>query len=491
MRVAIVGTGYVGLVTGVCLAEKGLHVACVDIDEEKVSRINRGEAPIYEPGLDDLLRQNIGARFRASTDLRDAVQASEITMIAVGTPFNGQEIDLRFVKKATQQIGAALADCGGYKTVVVKSTVVPGTTDDVVLPILEQASGKKAGEDFGVGANPEFLSEGTAIEDFMQPDRIVLGGIDSRTRSHLAELYAGFSDVPQIATSNKAAEMIKYTANSLLATLISFSNEIGNLCAAIGGIDARDVFRGVHLSQYLNPRRSDGVPTKAPIAAFLEAGCGFGGSCLPKDVAALVQHGVNHGQPTPLLDVVLEINRRQPHRMVDLLKRHFPSLRGTRVAVLGLAFKPDTDDVRESPAISIIRRLIEHGADVQAYDPIANRAAERAMPGAPIRYCDSLDAALADADAVLLVTRWHEFQQVPEMLRGRDPQPVLVDGRRVIDPTAVQRYEGIGLRLTAAAGEFSRPGGDIPELADSASEDTPQIPTHPLPKGEEVKHEIQ
>lgn len=445
MKLSIAGTGYVGLVSGICLAEKGHDVTCVDIDADKVARINTGEAPIFEPGLNELLQRNLDERFIATTDLRDAVLNSQVTMIAVGTPFDGQRIDLTYVKNVARQIGEVLRDKDKFHVVVVKSTVVPGTTDTVVAPILEEASGKRAGRDFGVGTNPEFLSEGTAVHDFMHPDRIVIGGSDERTCATLRELYAAFPNVPCIVTSNRAAEMIKYASNSLLATLVSFSNEIGNLCSAIGGMDAVDVFRGVHLSQYLSPALPDGTRATAPIAAFLSAGCGFGGSCLPKDVSALIQHGRDHGEAVPLLSSVIDINRVQPQRMLSLLQRHFPSLEGVDVAVLGLAFKPETDDVRESPALPIIRGLCQRGARVRAFDPIANTSAARHLGEAPIQFAGSLDEAIDGIDAAMLVTRWRQFSELPSVLAGRRPQPVLIDGRRVIDPHSVNTYEGIGL----------------------------------------------
>jgi len=451
MQVSIVGCGYVGLVTGVCLAEKGHSVTCVDVDCTKVARINDGKAPIYERDLESLLRQHVGGRFQATTDLSAAVMDSELTMVAVGTPtretsMQGGRIDLTYVKAAAQQIGRILADKDGYHTVVVKSTVVPGTTDDVVRPILEDASGKQAGRNFGLGCNPEFLSEGTAVEDFLQPDRIILGGIDPRTQAALAELYNVFpQEIPRLATSNKAAEMIKYASNSLLATLISFSNELGNLCSALGGVDVREVLQGVHHSQYLTTRAEDGRRTTAPIASFLEAGCGFGGSCLPKDVAALVQHGQDQGQAMPLLSSVLQINRDQPRRMVELLKQRLPTLAGKTIAVLGLAFKPGTDDVRETPALEIVRRLLEEGGCVRAYDPIANDNFAQALGDARVVYCDRLAEALDEADAALLVTRWDEFAQLPQMLTDRLPAVPLVDGRRVIPPNSVDQYLGIGM----------------------------------------------
>lgn len=445
MRISMIGAGYVGLVTGLCLAEKGHHVVCVEADPNKVATLRSGQAPIHEPGLDELLRRHLGNRFEVTSDLTDAVGRTDLTMIAVGTPFAGSRIDLTFVRQAAREVGAAIGRKDGYHVVVVKSTVVPGTTDDVVTPILEEHSGRRAGAELGVGTNPEFLSEGTAIADFLEPDRIVIGGNDQRCRDQIAGLYEQFPGVPQLQVANKVAEMIKYASNSLLATLISFSNEIGNLCTAIGGIDTRDVFRGVHLSQYLTPRTADGKRQTAPIAAFLSAGCGFGGSCLPKDVQALIGHGRDHNQSMPLLSAVMEVNHGQPGRMIGLLKKRFPDLAGLKTTVLGLAFKPDTDDIRESPAIPIVRQLIAEGAQVRAYDPAANDNARRILGDVPVEFCCELEAAVADADAALLVTRWDEFSRIPELFRTRSPQPLLVDGRRMIDPASIDNYEGIGV----------------------------------------------
>jgi UDPglucose 6-dehydrogenase/GDP-mannose 6-dehydrogenase len=296
MKLSIIGAGYVGLVSGACFAEVGHDVTCVDVDQDKIDRINRGEAPIHEEGLDALLRRHVGTRLSATRGLVAAVRDSEMTFIAVGTPFDGKRIDLRYVKQAAREIGAALRGRGRYHVVVVKSTVVPGTTDEVVLPTLEEASGSRAGVDFGVGMNPEFLTEGVAVRDFMEPDRIVIGGMDERSVDALARAYEPFRDVPVLRTNNKTAEMIKYTSNAVLATLISFSNEVGNLCARLGGVDVAEVMQGVHMARYFTTPLADGARVTAPITAFLEAGCGFGGSCLPKDVKALVAHGEAAGQ---------------------------------------------------------------------------------------------------------------------------------------------------------------------------------------------------
>jgi len=445
MNIAIVGTGYVGLVSGVCLAHLGHRVVCVDIDEAKVERINRGETPIHERRLDELLSATVGRQLTATTDLAAAVAASEVTLIAVGTPFDGERIDLSFIEVAARQIGEALTSRESYHLVVVKSTVVPGTTEDVVLPLLESASGKKAGTDFGVGMNPEFLREGEAVGDFLDPDRIVLGGIDERSRDTLAELYSVFPDVDLVRTSPRTAETIKYAANSLLATMISFSNEIAGLCTAVGGLDVAEVMRGVHLDRRLSPILADGGRLTPGFVSYLEAGCGFGGSCFPKDVKALIAHGQLAGAPMPLLDSVIEVNEKQPLNVVDLLRDGLGVLEGKRIAILGLAFKPNTDDMRESPVIPVARALAQAGARLAAFDPIAEDEARKAMADVEIEYAGSLEAAIEGADALALMTRWDEFERLPALLAGRDSQPLVVDGRRMLAKDSVARYRGIGL----------------------------------------------
>jgi UDPglucose 6-dehydrogenase len=436
LKVSIIGCGYVGLVTGVCLADKGHHVVCVDVDPAKVASINNAVPPIHEEGLPDLLKRNVGTRLSASTDFELSVLNSDLTLIAVGTPFDGKTIDLTYIKKTAEQIGQVLKGKNAYHVVVVKSTVVPGTTDDVVGPIVAKASGKTLGEHFGLGMNPEFLSEGEAIRDFANPDRIVLGGIDERTIETMAKLYEAFPGVPVLRTNNKTAEMIKYAANSLLATAISFSNEIANLCTALGGVDVVDVLRGVHLMKELGAGKD-----RARLTSFLGAGCGFGGSCFPKDVKALVAHGQARQLPMQLLQSVIDTNNNQPGRMIGLLQKHYPNLEGLKVAVLGLAFKPGTNDMRESPAIPLVKQLTEAGAKVKAFDPIAMNESKHMLKDVPLEYAPSLEAVLEGVDAALLVTRWPEFSKVTELLK---PHQLLIDGRRMIEPQLVERYEGIG-----------------------------------------------
>ena len=439
MRLSVIGTGYVGLVSGVCLSELGHDVVCVDIDADKVARINGGECPIHEDGLPELMAGVLGSRFSATTDLEHAVQSSDMTLIAVGTPFGEERIDLGQIESAARSIGEAMATKDGYHVVAVKSTVVPGTTEDVVLPILEASSGKTAGPDFGVGMNPEFLREGVAVPDFMNPDRIVLGGIDEATRDVMGRLYEVFTDTDVVRTTPRTAEMIKYTANSLLATLISFSNEIGNLSAAVG-VDVAEVLNGVHLDHRLSPF-VDGQRVRPSILSYLEAGCGFGGSCFPKDVKALAAHARAAEVAAPILEGTLAINRDQPGRFVEPVIAALPA--GARTVVLGAAFKPDTDDVRESATLSIVPALAEAGLDVVLHDPIALDNA-RAVLGEGITYEQDLDVALAGAEAVVVVTRWAQYTDLPKRVAEMADQPLVADGRRMYSPSDFERYIGVG-----------------------------------------------
>lgn len=446
MEVSIIGTGYVGIVSGACLAEKGSYVTCVDIDKEKVEKINNCIPPIFEDGLEDLLRKNIiNRRLIASTNLKKAVIGSEISIIAVGTPFDGEKIDFSYIKKSAEEIGTALKEKNAYHVVVVKSTVIPGTTDEMVLPILEKYSGKKAGVDFGVGVNPEFLREGCAVNDFMNPDRIVIGGIDKKTIDKLLELYKGFNRVDKLITNNKTAEMIKYSSNSLLATLISFSNEIGNICALTQGVDIKDIMAGVHLDKRFNPILTDGSRVNSGFLEYLEAGCGFGGSCLPKDVKALISYAESKGENPKLLRSVVEVNQKQPYRLIQLLAKHYKSVNNLKVAILGLAFKPNTDDMRESPAIPVVKLLLQNGTHIKAYDPVAKEEAKKIFGTDNIEYPESLKETLLNVDVVILITRWDEFKNLSSLIKGIEQQPLIIDGRRILNKDDYKKYEGVGL----------------------------------------------
>ena len=447
MEISVIGTGYVGLVSGVCLASRGHDVVCVDVIQEKVDHINNAKSPIYEEGLDELLQSVAGKKLSATTDLAKAVKESDLSLIAVGTPFDGHHIDLTYIREAAKQIGQAIKDKDTYHMVVVKSTVVPGTTQEVVLPIVEEHSGKTAGKDFGVGMNPEFLREGEAVKDFMEPDRIVLGGIDDRSCDALGELYASFENVEKIRCSPRTAEMIKYTANSLLATLISFSNEIGNLCKAVGDVDVTEVMAGVHLDKRFSPIMPDGSRVFPSSLTYLAAGCGFGGSCFPKDVKALIQYGQDRHQSMQLLKAVVDLNADQPNRMVEMLQANLDHVAGKKIAMLGMAFKPGTDDVRESPSLTVAQKLTELGCEIVAFDPVAQHEASKALASndVTIDFADSVEACIADADAILLMTSWPQFASLPEMIGSRSEPPLVIDGRRMLEKDSVQRYAGIGL----------------------------------------------
>ncbi len=419
MKISILGCGYVGAVTGACFAELGNDVILVDIDSAKVEAINTGRSPIYEPGLGDLVAKNL-TRIVATTDTRRAVQETDITFIAVGTPSRPDgSIDLAYIESACRDIGRVLKEKESFHTVVVKSTVLAGTTEGIVKRTLEEASGKTALRDFGLGSNPEFLREGSALTDFFEPDRIVIGVADDRSKAILDKLYSSFG-CPKLCTTIPVAEMIKYVSNAFLATKISFANEIGNLCKKMG-IDTAEVFAGVGMDARINP-------------AFFRSGIGFGGSCFPKDVRALIAQAEEMGVLPKILLSVMAVNEDQPMRLLDLLKKHIPDLRGKRIGVLGLSFKPDTDDIRESRAIPIIDELLEEGASVIAYDPLAIATFRSLFPD--ISYAPSA-AEVLQSDAVLLITEWKEFEGLD--YNGK----IVIDGRRLPKAAIGSIYEGV------------------------------------------------
>lgn len=446
MKIALVGTGYVGLVSGVCLAAKGHDVTCVDLRTEVVELLNRGEPHIHERGLPELLREVITAgRFRATTDLSDALTGRVLVLVAVGTPSIDGRIDLTAIREVSARLGRELKARKDFLSIVIKSTVIPGTTDTVVRGEIERASGMRVGE-FGLGMNPEFLREGNAIEDFMQPDRIVFGHEDSRTRDLLRGLYAPWS-CDKLEVPTRTAEFIKYANNCLLATQISAVNELANLAAAIGGVDISDVMRGVHADRRWNPILEGGGRVNPAILTYLIPGCGFGGSCFPKDVQAMRTQGLDSGQPMRMLQAVLDINDHQPGQIVQLLRRAHPELSGLRVLVLGLAFKPDTDDVRESASGRILADLAAAGAFVMAHDPIAVSNARKAWPQLKVDYIDDWRAELSSADAVIVATRWPDYCALRELVVGGAlVGKTVIDARRMFEPADFKksRYFTIG-----------------------------------------------
>lgn len=425
MRVSVIGSGYVGLVTGMGFVKLGNEVIFVDVDDRKIRMINNAQPPIYEEGLEELMREFKG-KYYATKDYREAILNSDVTFIAVGTPSREDgSIDLKYVKEASKSIGEALKEKKDYHVVVVKSTVLPGTTEEIVKPILEEYSGKKAFEDFGLAMNPEFLREGVALKDFLNSDRIVIGVQDERTKKVLEELYAPI-DAPKLFTDIKTAEMIKYASNAFLATKISFANEIGKICKKLR-IDSWKVFEGVGLDHRISPH-------------FFKTGIGWGGSCFPKDTRALIRKAEELGEDPIILKAVVEVNERQPLKLIELLKKHVPELKGKTIGVLGLAFKPNTDDVRETRAYIVIKRLLDEGARVLAYDPQAMENFKRFYPnvGERVEYANSAEEVLKRSDVILIVTEWSEFEELD--YSGK----IVIDGRRIKAAERTARiYEGV------------------------------------------------
>ncbi len=430
MNVSIIGTGYVGLVTGVGLAQKGHKVFCVDKDIKKVKSINSGVPPIFERGLEPLLDKLVKEnQLTATTDTVEAVKSTDVTFICVGTPsLSDGGIDKSFLVSASKDVSQGLTDKESYHVVCVKSTVVPGTTEDVVLPILEGV-GLELGKDFGLGMNPEFLREGVALDDFMMPDRIVIGGSDEKTKEILTKVYENFDSTIMVAEI-KTAEMIKYASNSLLATKISFSNEISRMCEKIG-IDVYEVMDGVGLDHRIN-------------RDFLNAGVGFGGSCFPKDLKALIHFSQTIGVNPRILEAVIKVNEYQPIHAVNILEDMIGRLPGKKIAILGLAFKGETDDVRESRAIPMVKELLRRGAKVVGYDPKAGNNFLREIVN--IEIAESVEKALSGSDGCIVQTDWEEFRTLTEEDFLAMRTPIVVDGRRVLNPDEFSRvrYRTIG-----------------------------------------------
>ncbi|HEY9760856.1 MAG TPA: UDP-glucose/GDP-mannose dehydrogenase family protein [Oculatellaceae cyanobacterium] len=430
MKIAVVGAGYVGLVTAVCLADRGHEVVVAEQNDERRNTIASGKAPFFEPLLDELLIETMKSKkLSLVPDIAQAVSGAELSFIAVGTPFNGESIDLSQVSKAASEIGKALKGSPHYHVVAVKSTVVPGTTDTLVREAVERQSRLTLGE-FGLCMNPEFLREGSAIEDFRNPDRIVIGSADERSASVLHNLYSGFG-CPILHTNLRNAELTKYCSNSLLALLVSFSNELATLCEKFPDIDIDVVMDGAHLDRRLSPV-IDGKLIRPQILSYLRAGCGFGGSCLPKDVMALRRFAQSQGVDTPVLDAVMTVNNERAEQLMQMLEMVLGDLRTREVAVLGLSFKPNTDDVRESPALRLISTLLSKGCRVRSYDPMVSASSlpqefSRVVPA------ESAYAASENADALIIATAWEEFASLDwERLTANMHKAIILDGRRLL-----------------------------------------------------------
>lgn len=426
MKISIVGSGYVGLCTAVGFASLGHDVTCVDIDKNKIDKINRGEAPIYEEGLNKLLKKAVKSKKLSATNNLTNADKPDFIFIAVGTPSNADgSINLSYIERASSDIGHFLKNQNKYAVVVVKSTVLPGTAEQIVIPAIEKASGKKAGKDFGVCVNPEFLREGRALEDFFKPDRIVIGQQDKKAGDRLRALYRNFK-CPVKVTDIKTAELIKYASNAFLATKISFINEIGNMCKPLG-IDVNEVAEGMGLDKRISPH-------------FLQAGIGFGGSCFGKDVSALLEKSEEQNSGSRILETVLEVNEAQPLRIVSLLESRIKLGKKT-IAILGLAFKEDTDDIRDAPSIPIIKKLLEAGCKLNCYDPKATENMKKIFPD--LNYCLSAKDALKSSDACLVLTGWDEFNSLTDKDFATMKNKIIIEGRRILDRKKVSNFDGV------------------------------------------------
>ena len=428
MEISVLGSGYVGTTVAACFADLGHDVTAIDIDEDIVSAINDGEAPIHEPGLDELLATHARERITATTDYA-AVPGTDVTFMALNTPSKADgSIDTSVMESAATMLGEAIAEKNETHRVVVKSTVVPGTTEEVIAPLIAEGSGGTVGEDFEIGMNPEFLREGSAVSDFQKPDKVVLGAETDAAMETMRTVFDPLVERVEtsvVETGIREAEMIKYANNAFLAAKISTMNEIGNVCKEYG-VDAYEVADAIGLDHRIG-------------RAFLDSGVGWGGSCFPKDVAALIAAARDVGYDPSLLDAVVEVNDKQPRRMLGLLDDHV-DVAGERVAVLGLSFKPGTDDIRESRAIPVIEGLLERGADVVGYDPVATGEMRERFP--EIEYAASAGEALEDAVAAMVVTDWDEFAAIDQEF-DRMADPVVVDGRRIVSRREGLVYEGL------------------------------------------------
>lgn len=429
MNASVVGSGYVGTTLAACLADLGHDVLAVDVDRDVVDRLNDGDAPIHEPGLQPLLDAYVGSRLEATTE-HDRITDTELTFLAVGTPAKDDgSLDAGGLLAAARDVGSAIADTDGYHLVVVKSTVLPDVIESELVPAIESAAGKTDGEEFGVAVNPEFLREGTAVDDFMNPDRIVVGTDgDHRALDLFADLYEPLVaewEVPVVETGRREAAMIKYASNAFLAAKVSLINDIGNVCKEFG-VDTYEVADAMGLDDRIG-------------AKFLASGVGWGGSCFPKDTAALVAAARAVDYNPAMLQAAIDVNDRQPERMLALLDDHV-DVAGERVAVLGLSFKPGTDDIRGSRAIPVIEGLQARGAEVVAYDPLAIEAMAAVRPD--VEYAESAADALADAVGVCVVTDWPAFEDLDCEFDAM-AEPVVVDGRRIIQRREGITYEGL------------------------------------------------
>jgi len=428
MKISIMGSGYVGLTAAAGFCKLGHEVICMDVDKEKVKFIKSGNLPLYEHGIKETIENAIKQkRFSITTNLSEAVDNSEITFITVPTPeaSDGKQ-ETKFLNTASKDLGKELKKKNVYHLVVVKSTVVPETTEKLILSNIESESGKKIGNDFGLCVNPEFLREGEALKDFLKPDRIIIGEYDKKSGDALESVYKDIKTVI-MKTDLKTAEMIKYASNTFLASKISLTNEIGNICKKLG-INTYEVMKGVGLDHRISPY-------------FLRSGIGFGGSCFRKDIRALIWKSESLSYDSKLIKEVIKLNENQPHKIIELLEKKAGSLKGKKVSLLGIAFKENTDDIRESPAISIAAELIKKGAKISIYDPKASDNFKKIFPN--IHYFNDIEKCLFKSDACLILSEWEQFRQLSNVHFSKMKNKIIIEGRKILNPNMVDNFEGV------------------------------------------------
>lgn len=442
MKISIIGMGYVGLITGLGFCNYGHKVICLEKNKKKIDDLNNNKDIIYEPGLKKFLKKHLNKNFFASQDFKKIILNTDVTFIAVGTPFENGKFSTRYLESAAKEIGLSIKNKKKYHVIVIKSTILPGTTDTIIKKQIEKYSGKKAGKNFGLSMNPEFLREGEAINDFINSDRIVIGHDNLKTQSIVKKIYKKFKNVPIITTNNKTAELIKYTSNSLLANLISFSNEISNIGDKIGGVNFDQVLKGVYLDRRIATK--NGKKLLIPgIVSYLEPGCGFGGSCFPKDVKALSYLASKVKSNNFILKSIIKTNEEQINKLYKIILKNINGKKNN-ILILGLAFKPDTDDIRESPSIKLIKKLINNKKyDIEVYDPAALENTRKIFKD-NLKYSTNLDKSVKNKDVIIVMTKWKKFKRLSNLLL-KDSKTLVIDPRRFLSPNKFKNYIAFGI----------------------------------------------
>ena len=443
MKISIIGTGYVGLVTGLCFAEKGHKVIAYDIDKKKINQIKNKQLTIYEPGLKKILTRNINKRFFCTNDLQYTIFNSDITFVTVPTPFSKKVFNLKYIKSATINITKILNLKNSKHLVVYKSTILPTTCEKIIIPLFKKNLRKEVYKNIDFAFNPEFLREGSAIKDFMYPDRLILGASNKKTYNLLKKIYRPFSFDNILTTNIKTAEMIKYTSNAFFANLISFSNEIANLSSSLEEVDSLDVMQGLKLDKrfYIKIKNNILYPS---LISYLEPGPGFGGSCFPKDLKSIVEFGKIKGRKMHLLNSVINVNQNQHKEIIKILKKEFGNLKKIKISILGLSFKPETDDIRESPSLKLINSSKNLFMQIKVFDPIV-KLDKKILRSKNVYNCTSLIESINNVDVIIIMTKWNIFNKLPNLI-GKKSNKYIFDTRRMFANSKFKNYLSIGYK---------------------------------------------